>query len=70
MPNSTVAWDPEVTKKRGMVFLEFAGNGTLFWNRQEAFVDGLRFAHTYGQVPKIQYKSLDTPLKVTAHLIT
>lgn len=70
MPNSTVKWDPDLTRKKGMVFLEFAGNGTLFWNKQETSVDTLSFAHTYGQVPKIHYKSVNTPLKVTAHLIT
>ena len=70
MPNSTVKWDPVPTRKKGMVFLEFSGNGTLFWNKQETNVDGHSFAHTYGQVPKVQYKSNSSPLKVTAHLIT
>lgn len=70
MPNSTVNWSPDLTRKKGMVFLEFSGNGSLFWNTKETFVHGHSFAHMYGQVPKIQYKSYYTPLKVTAHLIT
>ena len=70
MPNSTVKWSPELTRKKGMVFLEFSGNGSLFWNKQETPVFGHSFAHMYGEVPKIQYKSRSSPLKVTAHLLT
>ena len=70
MPNSTVKWSPSLMDKRGMVYLEFSGNGSLFWNKQETSVAGHSFAHMYGRVPVIQYKSLDSPLKVTAHLLT
>lgn len=70
MPNSTVKWSPEITKRRGMIFLEFSGNGSLLWNDQETLVVGHSFAHMYGNIPKVQYKSQESPLKVTAHLIT
>ena len=70
MPNSTVKWSPELTRKRGMVFLEFSGNGSVMWNNRETSVVGHAYTHTYGEVPKIQYKSKSESLKVTAHLIT
>ena len=70
MPNSTVKWSPELIRKKGMVFLEFSGNGSVFWNRHETLVAGYSYAHMHGEVPTIQYKSLRDPLKVTAHLIT
>lgn len=70
MPNSTVKWFPDLTTKKGMVLLEFSGNGSLFWNDKETHVVGHSFAHMYGQVPKIQYKSQSSLLKVTAHLLT
>lgn len=70
MPNSTVQWDPAPTKKRGMVFLNFIGNGSLYWNKREMHLVDQEFAHAYGELPRIDYKSLDTPLKVTADLIT
>lgn len=70
MPNSTITWSPDLTRKKGMVFLEFSGNGSVFWNKQETNVQGHSFGHMYGEIPKIQYKSQNSPLKVTAHLLT
>ena len=70
MPNSTIEWSPEPTNRRGMVFLTFYGDGSLFWDNSEMPLQGKAFAHMYGQIPRIDYKAKNSSLKVTAHLIT
>lgn len=70
MPNNTVQWEPAPNRRRGMIYLRFVGNGSVFWENSEMQVHGNLFAHTYGELPRVDYKSLSTPLKVTAHLIT
>ena len=69
-PNSTVEWEPEPNSRRGMIYLRFRGNGSVFWEHSEMRIEGNVFAHTYGELPRIDYKAQSLPLKVTAHLIT
>jgi hypothetical protein len=53
-----------------MIYLRFRGNGSVFWEHSEMRIEGNFFAHTYGELPRIDYKAQSLPLKVTAHLIT
>lgn len=69
MPNSTLVWDPP-SKVKGMIFMHLAGNGTVHWNGNTMPVIGHAFFHSFGSLPRIDYKSNRDSLKVTAHLVT
>lgn len=70
MPNSTLVWEPMATKMKGMFFMHLVGNGTVHWNGDTMPVNGHEFFHSFGSIPRIDYKSNGSPLKVSAHLLT